>query len=110
MKTEKHQFGFIFVQSPTQQISQQTIEKSCRNFIAEVTPHLAQVCKIPEKKIISDFYFDKRTHGVKGMIQITEPATVSIIDQLYYYGKAAWRNQKSEPHDFHLFIVDWKCH
>lgn len=44
------------------------------------------------------------------MIQIPEPAKESVIDQLYYYGKAAWRNQKSEPHDFHLIIVDWKCH
>ena len=33
MKPEKHQFGFIFAQSPTQQISQQTIEKSCNDFI-----------------------------------------------------------------------------
>ena len=106
MKQEKHQFGFIFAQSPTQQISQQTIEKSCSDFIAEVTPHLAQACKLPEEKIISDFYFDKRTNEVKGMIQITEPATESAIDQLYYYGKAAWRNQKSEPYDFHLFIAD----
>ena len=57
MKQEKHQFGFIFAQSPTQQISQQTIEKSCRNFIAEVTPHLAQVCKIPEKKNHFRFLF-----------------------------------------------------
>ena len=40
------------------------------------------------------------------MIQIPEPATESAIDQLYYYGKAAWRNQKSEPYDFHLFIAD----
>ena len=106
MKQEKHQFGFIFAQSSTQQISQQTIEKSCRNFIAEVTPHLAQVCKIPEKKIISDFYFDKRTHEVKGMIQIPEPAKESVIDQLYYYDNATWRNQKSEPYDFYLFIAD----
>ena len=40
------------------------------------------------------------------MIQIPEPATESAIDQLYYYGKAAWRNQKSEPYDFYLFIAD----
>ena len=73
----------------------QSIEKSCNDFIAEVTPYLAQACKLPEKQIISDFYFDKRTHEVKGMIQIPEPVTESAIDQLYYYGKAAWRNQKS---------------
>ena len=83
-----------------------SIEKSCNDFIAEVTPHLAQACKIPEEKIISDFYFDKRTNEVKGMIQIPEPAKESVIDQLYYYGKAAWRNQKSEPNAFHLFIAD----
>ena len=106
MKPEKHQFGFIFAQSPTQRISRQTIEKSCRDFIAEVTPYFAQACKIPEKEIISDFYFDKRTNEVKGIIQIPEPAKESVIDQLYYYGKAAWRNQKSEPYDFHLFIAD----
>ena len=53
-----------------------------------------------------DFYFDKRTNEVKGMIQIPEPAKESVIDQLYYYGKAAWRNQKNEPYDFHLFIAD----
>ena len=81
--------NLIFVQSPTQQISQQTIEKSCRNFIAEVTPYLAQACKLPEEKIISDFYFDKRTNEVKGMIKIPKPAKESVIDQLYYYGKAA---------------------
>ena len=46
---------------------------------------------------------------VKGMIQIPEPAKESVIDQLYYYDKAAWRNQKSEPYDFHLVIADWKC-
>ena len=40
------------------------------------------------------------------MIQIPEPAKESVIDQLYYYGKAAWRNQKNEPNDFHLFIAD----
>ena len=106
MKQEKHQFGFIFAQSPTPTINRQSIEKSCSDFIAEVTPHLAQACKLPEEKIISDFYFDKRTNEVKGMIKIPEPAKESVIDQLYYYGKAAWRNQKSEPYDFHLFIAD----
>ena len=55
------------------------------------------------------FSFDKRTNEVKGMIKIPEPAKESVIDQLYYYGKAAWKNQKSEPNDFHLFIADWKC-
>ena len=106
MKQEKHQFGFIFAQSPTSTINRQSIEKNCNDFIAEVTPYFAQACKLPEEKIISDFYFDKRTNEVKGMIKIAEPATESAIDQLYYYGKAAWRNQKSEPYDFHLFIAD----
>ena len=61
MKQEKHQFGFIFAQSPTSTINRQSIEKSCNDFIAEVTPYFAQACKIPEKEIISDFYFDKIT-------------------------------------------------
>ena len=35
MKQEKHQFGFIFAQSPTPTINRQSIEKSCNDFIAE---------------------------------------------------------------------------
>ena len=50
MKQEKHQFGFIFAQSPTSTINRQSIEKSCNDFIAEVTPYLAQACKLPEEK------------------------------------------------------------
>ena len=33
MKQEKHQFGFIFAQSPTSTINRQSIEKSCNDFI-----------------------------------------------------------------------------
>lgn len=65
MKPEKHQFGFIFVQSATQQISQQTIEKSCRNFIAEVTPHLAQPANSQRKKSFPIFISIKEQMRLK---------------------------------------------
>ena len=94
MKQEKHQFGFIFAQSPTPTINRQSIEKNCNDFIAEVTPYLAQACKLPEEKIISDFYFDKRTNEVKGMIKIAEPATESAIDQLYILRQSCMEKSK----------------
>ena len=94
MKQEKHQFGFIFAQSPTLTINRQSIEKSCNDFIAEVTPYCAQACKLPEEKIISDFYFDKRTNEVKGMIKIAEPATESAIDQLYILRQSCMEKSK----------------
>jgi len=39
---------------------------------------------------------------LQGLCFVPKEISESVIDQLYYTGKAVWRSQPSEPYDFFL--------
>ena len=100
--TEKREFGFVVEQTESKWTQRTEIEKSINNFFDEMKDTISRRCHIKKDSIQTDTHYDGRRKVLQGLCFVTKEISESVIDQLYYTGKAVWRSQPSEPYDFFL--------
>ena len=99
---EKREFGFVVEQTVNKWTPRTDIEKSINNFFDEMKDTISRRCHIKKDSIQTDTHYDGRRKVLQGLCFVPKEISESVIDQLYYTGKAVWRSQPSEPYDFFL--------
>ena len=102
----KKEFGFVVAQTVTKSTPLPEIEKNINNFFDEMGSILAKKCHIKKAAIETRIHYNGRKKILEGQCFIPQATNENVIDSLYYYGKAIWRSQPTEPHSFSLFTVD----
>ena len=102
----KKEFGFVVAQTVTKSTPLPEIEKSINNFFDVMSGRLAKTCHIKKTDIETRIHYNGRKKILEGQCYVPKETNTSVIDSLYYQGKAIWRSQPTEPHSFSLFTVD----
>ena len=103
---KKREFGFVVAQTVTESTPLPEIEKSINNFFNEMGSELAKACHIKRAAIETGIHYNGRKRILEGQCYVPKETNTSVIDSLYYQGKAIWRSQPTEPYDFYLFTVN----
>lgn len=103
---EKREFGFVVAQTVTKSTPLPEIEKSINNFFDVMGGIMAKTCHIKKAAIETRIHYNGRKKILEGQCFIPQATSGHVIDSLYYLGKAIWRSQPTELHNFSLFTVD----